>query len=187
MPFATPSIIHDISGIPLPVREISGSFKCSTNGFLTGSLSSQVLLTIENPVTSSSTVFIKKILVKSVPTNISTTVFSYHIGRVTSGSFPVSGTVLVSQKNLSTETNTQAVLRQLSSASIAPGNMWISSPGILETSSGFVRQIEDSFQGESDFEDIRLIPGECLAVWVDANLTSWNHGISIYWQEGLQL
>ena len=155
-----------------------GEYYFATTG-ITGAISAQNLLTIENPSGSTVNVLVTHIRVRSVLTVLSTTVYAHKIGRTTA--VPTGGSTQTAQKQISSDSSPTAIVRTGGpTASFATGLIMASSPGLAITAAGvFIPTITEL----TPDHPILLAPGEGLLVGAEANLTTWTHFVSVAWQE----
>ena len=157
---------------------------------INGSNSAQNLFSIENPISSSVNLIVKQIRVRGILTSDTTTVFSYHCGR-TDG-LPSGGTVLTAQKQRTSYSDANGIVRLQPIGTLAAGQIWSTTPSIpiiigapltgITAGPEFEEQVFDTINEE---ENLILAPNEGLMVTVDANATTWRHTIRIYWGESL--
>lgn len=165
---------------------VNGSFFCASN-LIGGSSSAQNLITLENPADSNLQYIVKRVLVQGVVNAASTTPFLYHLKRTTA--LPTGGTTLTAQKRLTSDADPTAVVRQIPTVTGATGNIWVGSPGVV-LSGGLLGgpvsvpiTLAEIVKTDLEDDSPMLAPGEAFLVSVDANTSSWNHYVILYWLE----
>lgn len=155
-----------------------GEYYFATTG-ITGAISAQNLLTIENPSGSAVNVLITNIRIHSALSILSTSVFSHKIGRSTA--VPSGGSTQTAQKQLSSDSSPTAIIRTNSpTATFATGLIMSGTPGIAITAAGiFIPRVTEI----TNDHPILLVPNEGLIVGVEVNLITWTHFVSIAWTE----
>ena len=166
-----------------------GKYFASTNA-ITGSASAQNLVSIENPIDSTTNLLIHKLDVRGVLTGNSNVLFNYHCSR-TSG-LPSGGTVGASIKQRSTDADPNGTIRQAPTGSLIAGQVWSTMPPVPIVVGSLLVGItagpdflEPIFDAASEEDSIILAPGEGLMVTVDGNATTWRHRVRILWSESL--
>ena len=158
-----------------------GLFYAST-GIITGSLSAQNLLSLQNPSASGVRIGVKNIRIHGIVTALSTGVFSYSFSR-TSGA-PSGGSTLSSVKKFTSSAAATGVARSSPTATATGGAVKTSLPGALLTAVGvFTPVVHMLYESDSDENDIVLDENESLVVQAGANLLTWSHVVDIEWRE----
>jgi hypothetical protein len=167
--------VHDGARFP------TGNYRTAT-GLISGSATAQFLFTIENPVASGRTVFVKGIWVQMAAIAIDTIHKQIKVGRTSA--MPTGGTTLSIQEVNNAGPAPVAVCRQSPSASAAAGSMAGVHPGGVITAAGpFLPPLYPILEGEDDFDHIALAQGEALLVHVDANDTDDRYSVFVSWEE----
>lgn len=176
----TDGALHITGSILTTTRKLTGSYFCSSE-MINGSTSSQILITITNPVNSGRTIFIKRTIVQGIAIDVATLPFLYHLGRTTDT--PISGTTLFVQRHSAQDAVAVAVVRQGATTTLASGSMWVGAPGIFTLQSGFQGEMRPSLDVVDELNDIVLAQSESLAFSVDANTVDWRHYGQFFWHE----
>lgn len=171
-----------ISVVPGTTKSSLGDFFCGTD-FITGSVSSQNLLTLANPSGSNVDIRVKRVVINGIVTAASTVPFLYKISR--SSNFPVSGTLVQTQKRRTLSSSSIAQVRQVPVVTKASGSMWSTSPGIVAAvgSSQVSPGAHEPLVVNLEHDEIVLTSEEAIVISAGANTADWSHWVNLYWSE----
>lgn len=155
-----------------------GEYFFATTG-ITGAISAQNLLTIENPSGSTVNVLVTNIKIHSALSILSTSIFAHKVGRSTA--VPTGGSTQTAQKQMSSDPTPTGIIRTSSpTATFTTGLIMSGTPGIALTAAGiFIPRVTEINKDHP----ILLAPNEGLIIGVEANLITWTHFVSIAWAE----
>ena len=161
-------------------RVLVGSYGCGT-GVIAGTVAAQNLVSIENPVASGKTVYVKRFRITAVGVAAAPTSYRYTLGRTTA--VPTLGTVLTAQKRATADATPVAIVRSVPTATAATGSYW-SGAGVLSSVNATMPLAAHEALAElRESDDIVLAAGEGLLLIAEANDTDLRHTIAICWEE----
>lgn len=179
--FSTLKIINEaLSVINKPQRNVVGKY-FSTSTLINGNAVAQNLFTIENPIGSGRSIYINQIDVNGMSTANFSTPFLYSVTRLVG--LPTGGTVTPAQKRKTSDLSPSAIIRQLPTATLASGALWVGSAGIVANGYTNRPKTELSFVTEDESFEILISEGESICVVAAANSVNWRHYINIRWSE----
>ena len=168
-----------IKTAPVGERIIAGEYYFGS-GTITGSATTQNLISLENPSGSGRNLYLNRVLVNGTLSDKFTTPFVYRLARTTA--LPTGGTLQTSQKRDSGDSSAVGVVRLAPTATAAAGSLWTGCPGVSDKTTFFQSLTDPVFTSEEKRE-IVLAPGEAVVVIANANATTWSHWTNIHWNE----
>lgn len=166
--------------IPGTGRTLIGRYYATT-AFITGAAATQNLATLENPVGSGRTIYLRKIAVHGVLTGTFSTAIFYLLKRA--NVFPTGGTVIGSAKRNTSEGNASGIVRQSPTVTLAAANLWANNPGVRSNALAFIPPTTEVLLASFDDDEVVLQAGEAVGIHVDANSTNWFHYVCFHWSE----
>jgi len=161
-------------------RVLVGAYGCGT-GVIAGTVAAQNLVSIENPVASGKTVYVKRFHITAVGVAAASTSYRYTLGRTTA--VPTAGTVLTAQQRATADAAPVAIVRSVPTATAATGSYW-SGAGVLSAVNATMPLAElEALRELRESDDIVLAAGEGLLLIAEANDTDLRHTAAICWEE----